>query len=106
MKYIQEAIKEGSRLEPACKETDICLRTYRRWVKAGEVKADQRPDAVRPEPTNKLTEAERKAIVTVCNQPEYASKPPSQIVPKLADLGIYLGWVSRFVSWYNEEHCP
>lgn len=96
VKYIQEAIEEGSRLEPACNEADICLRTYRRWLKDGKVKADQRPDAIRLEPANKLTEAEREAIVSTCNQPEYASKPPSQIVPKLADLGIYLGSESSF----------
>ena len=91
VKYIQEAVTDGSRLDPACDEAEICLRTYRRWVKAGEVKADQRPDAVRPDPSNKLTQSERETIVATCNQPEYASIPPSQIVPKLADLGVYLG---------------
>lgn len=29
-------------------------------------------------------------MLDVCNQPEYASLPPSQIVPKLADDGTYL----------------
>jgi putative transposase len=45
---------------------------------------------VRPAPKNKLTPEERQQILDVCNQPEYASLPPSQIVPKLADKGIYI----------------
>ena len=41
---INEAVTAGSRLAPACQETEICLRTYRRWVKAdGVVLEDQRP---------------------------------------------------------------
>jgi putative transposase len=84
-------------LTPACEETEISLRTYRRWIQAdGEVRSDQRPEVVRPEPTNKLSEAEVEAIVAVCNQSEYASLPPSQIVPKLADQGIYLASESSF----------
>ena len=31
-----------------------------------------------------------------CNQPEYASIPPGQIVPALADLGLYIGPESSF----------
>ena len=44
----------------------------------------------RPVPQNKLSEAEIAEILLVCNQTEYASLPPSQIVPRLADEGIYL----------------
>jgi len=84
-------------LNPACKETEISLRTYRRWVQAdGQVRADQRPEATRPEPKNKLSIEEIEAILVVCNQPEYASLPPSQIVPKLADKGIFLASESSF----------
>lgn len=35
-------------------------------------------------------------IVDVCNQPEFRSLPPTQIVPILADRGIYLGSESTF----------
>ena len=45
----------------------------------------------RPEPSNKLSEQERQDILDICNKPEYASLPPSQIVPALLDKGIYLG---------------
>lgn len=103
---IREAVSDGSRLEPACNEVEICLRTYRRWVKSGEqVQPDKRPTAVRPVPRSKLREDELKAILSVCNQTEYASLPPSQIVPKLADKGIYLASESSFyrVLHANEQ---
>jgi len=37
-----------------------------------------------------LSPAERDEIITVGKQEEYADIPPTQIVPKLADKGIYL----------------
>ena len=55
----------------------------------GEITVDKRPDAIRPEPSNKLSEEERQTILNTCNEPEYANLPPSQIVPTLLDEGIY-----------------
>jgi putative transposase len=37
------------------------------------------------------------------NQPEYASPPPSQIVPKLTDNGIYMASESSFYRALNEH---
>ena len=60
-------------------------------VRDGEaVCADGRSTASRPEPSNKLSEAERQRILEVANSAEFASLPPSQIVPSLADRGVYL----------------
>lgn len=47
-------------------------------------------------PRNKLSDAERHRIISVSNQVPYASLPPSQIVPKLADLGEYIASESSF----------
>lgn len=66
------------------------------------MKADQRPLIVRPSPNNKLSDAERSEILAVCNQPEYASIPPSQIVPRLADEGQYLASESTFYRVLND----
>ena len=55
-----------------------------------------RPLVPRPEPANKLSAAERAAVLEVCNSKEFASLPPSQIVPKLADQGRYLASESSF----------
>ena len=60
------------------------------------MKKDQRPIAQRPAPSNKLSEQEQAAILATCNQPVYAELPPSQIVPRLADEGIYLASESSF----------
>ena len=93
---IQEAQTSGARLDRSCQEAGICLRTYRRWYRDGLLQGDLRPVRVGVEPTNKLSSEEREAIVSVANEPEYASLPPSQIVPVLLDQGVYLGSESSF----------
>lgn len=95
---IREAEAAGSRLAPACIELGITLRTFQRWVRAGDdaVAADSRPTSTRPEPPNKLSEDERAEILAVANSEEFASLPPSQIVPALADRGVYVASESSF----------
>jgi putative transposase len=96
VKLIKEAQTNGARLELACKELGISVRTYERWVQNGSVRADGRPNAIRPEPRNKLSKEERQEIIKIVNQEEYASLPPTQIVPNLADKGTYLASESTF----------
>ncbi|WP_442478224.1 IS3 family transposase [Vibrio aerogenes] len=93
---IHEACQSGCRLIRACDEAQIDLRTYRRWYQGGKVQADQRPQALRPAPVNKLSEQERRAIIDICNTAEYASLPPAQIVPALLDKGEYIASESSF----------
>ncbi|MBS4008094.1 MAG: IS3 family transposase [Clostridium sp.] len=57
---------------------------------------DQRPIANRPPPRNKLSEEETRTVLSVVNQLKFQSLPPSQIVPKLADDGVYLASESTF----------
>lgn len=94
--YVDEAVNAGARKALACQEVGLTLRTVQRWLEGGEVRADRRPEAERPEPASKLTPEERERIVAVCNEPEFASLPPSQIVPKLADRGEYIASESSF----------
>jgi len=104
---INEANQNGARLHEACAELGLHLRTYRRWSIGGEIKEDARPEAIRPAPSNKLSDVEREAILAVCHQPAFASLPPSQIVPKLADEGVYLASESSFYRILhdaNEQH--
>lgn len=93
---INEACVSGARLCPALAEVNLSLRTYRRWFTLGQVQADLRPTAMRPAPKNKLNDEERQQIIDVCNQKEYASLPPSQIVPTMLDQGRYIAAVSTF----------
>ena len=97
-------MKEGCRQTAACNETEISLRTYRRWVCGEEVKADKRAEATRPVPSNKLSKAERQAILDICNEPEYASLPPTQIVPILLEKEVYLGSESSYYRVLKEAN--
>jgi putative transposase len=75
----------------------ISLRTYQRWSsRQGEIKADGRPQAERPEPANKLSVQERRQILETCNRQAYSSLAPSQIVPALADQGMYIASEASF----------
>ena len=91
-----EAVATGSRKIRACQEIGLSLRTLQRWTEAEVVQADARTTSVRPTPRNALSEVERQAIVTLCNSPEYAHLPPSQIVPRLADQERYLASEATF----------
>src|SRR3954453_18327154 len=85
---IDQAKAAGARRTQACAELGIDERTYRRWRARDGAPQDRRPTAPRPAPINKLSEAERQAVLDTCNSLE--SLPPSQIVPRLADQGRYL----------------
>jgi len=102
IEWIVEAVDAGARKEKASQELGVSIRTIQRWVEGDKVKEDQRPLIVRSAPNNKLSDAERSEILAVCNQPEYASVPPSQIVPRLADEGRYLGSESSFYRILND----
>ena len=94
---IDNAFTAGARKKLACTEAGISLRTYQRWTtKDALMVGDKRPVADRPEPKNKLTQAERESILEICNSAEYASLPPSQIVPSLLDDGVYIASLSTF----------
>lgn len=60
------------------------------------VKADSRTTSTRPAPANKLSEVERAQILAVANSEEFASLPPTQIVPRLADRGVFVASESSF----------
>jgi len=100
---IHEAVTAGARRAKACTALNISDRTLRRWTRNGRFHADQRPLVPRPEPTNKLSVAERAAVLDACNSEEFASLPPSQIVPKLADQGRYLASESSFYRILRAE---
>ncbi|MBA3989100.1 MAG: hypothetical protein C0463_08230 [Idiomarina sp.] len=91
MSLIRDANQAGARFRLACDEVGISLRTYKRWYRGGKVTADKRPEAIRPEPMNKLIEYEQRVTLDVCNESQFASLPPTQIVPALLDDGLYYG---------------
>jgi len=104
---VDEAVKSGARQGKACEILRVSPRTLQRWKDDRTPIADQRPTAARPEPKNKLTQEEKELVLQTINEPEYASKPPSQIVPALADKGVYIASESTFyrvMREANEQH--
>src|SRR5690606_3771297 len=92
-KLINEAVQAGARQKLACEELGVAPRTLQRWRHAP---VDRRVLAQRQAPANKLSAAERDAVLAVCNRADCASLTPHQIVPKLLDEGVYLASESTF----------
>ena len=92
---IENACSAGARFAAACEFLGISPRTVQRWRRQN--KPDGRKAAAQQRtPGNKLSEREQDQIVTICNQPEFANMSPNQIVPVLADQGIYVASESSF----------
>ena len=101
--WIDEACAAGARVSSACEVLEISPRTLQRWREDGEVKADGRkPAGAGREPANKLREHECRQILDIANAPEFAHLPPSQIVPTLADQGLYIASESSFYRVLRE----
>ena len=93
LRLVDQAINQGARIRRIAQTIELSERTLRRWR---ETAADRRPAAKRATPINALSQQERLAVLTQCNLPENKDKPPGQIVPALADQGIYLASESTF----------
>ncbi|WP_254934928.1 IS3 family transposase [Cyanobium sp. WAJ14-Wanaka] len=93
IELITEANATGARLLRACCEIGISLRTLKRWRKAfaGDGDGEDRRKGSLRLVSHRLTGEERQRILLTCNQAEYASLPPAQIVPALADQGLFIG---------------
>lgn len=98
MSLIQEALKEGTRLSPACATIGISLRTYQRW-KAGN-HSDRRKGAKKHIP-RKLTAEERGEIRALCCDHEFKDENPYEIVITLLEKreGIISRASARFTAF-------
>lgn len=91
---IAQAVASGARQSSACKIVGLSLRTVQRWKVASSAD-DGRTTRVQ-QPSNAMTAAERKEILAIAVSTEFGQLPPSQIVPRLADQGIYVASESTF----------
>ncbi|HEX2012361.1 MAG TPA: IS3 family transposase, partial [Roseateles sp.] len=89
---IRDACAAGARLASACTQIGLSTRTVQRWLHPEGQDGDRRVAGLheRPEPANKLSQAEREAAMALLNGAEFKNLPPSQIVPRLADQGRYV----------------
>lgn len=84
---LDEAVAAGARLESACRELGIDVRTIQRWRLDPDGHDNRHGPKTRP--SNALTAAEEKDILSLLNSPEFSELSPHQVVAKLADMNIY-----------------
>ena len=99
LRDVDAAVAAGARRAVASREVGISARTLERWRKGGE---DRREGPKSPAP-NRLTAAERRRILDVAAASEHRDLSPKQIVPRLADRGLYVGSESSFYRVLKEE---
>ena len=75
-------------MAPACRVAGISARTVERWQQQPE--GDDRRCGPQRCPRNALSPAEQAQIVQIMASSQYAHLPPRQLVPQLADQGLYL----------------
>ena len=97
---VQEACASGARKSKACELLGLSVRTLIRWEQEGLI--DKRKEAIRAV-SNKLSEEERQLILDTINSELYSDLPPCQIVPRLADTGIYLASESTMYRILQRE---
>jgi len=96
-----QAVSTGARLHQIAEVIGISVRTLMRWQKSDTCEDRRRgPDQA---PANKLSEDEREQILRIANSSQYRDMSPKQIVPKLADQGIYIGSESSFYRILKEH---
>jgi putative transposase len=98
---IHEAVCSGARLWKACEVIGITVRTYQRWGKSPG-KADGR-HGLRGRPANSLSDAERAELIAMATSERFRELAPSQIVPILAEEGVYVASESSFYRVLRHE---
>lgn len=99
---VEEAVCAGARLDSACRQIGISSRTLARWRREGG--GEDRRNGPNTRAAHSLTEAEKKLILETANLPEYRDRSPRQIVPLLADKGIYIASESSFYRVLSQNH--
>jgi putative transposase len=85
---VDETVKAGARQSKVCEALGLSARALQRWRDQG-VGADGRAGP-RSVPRNKLSALEESRVLDVVNQPEFRDLSPKQIVPILAERGIFI----------------
>ena len=96
---IEEAVNSGARQNAACEEAGLDERTIQRWR--------GRPEDARcgpkTTPENALTAQQRKRVLDVLTSERFRDHSPRQIVPSLADEGVYVGSESTMYRILHRE---
>jgi len=101
LRLLAKAIDDGAAQGEACKIIGLHKTTVQRWRKQPGG-TDRRAGPIQA-PKNKLTPAEYREVRALVTSPEFRDLPPSQIVPRLADRGIYVASESTIYRILREE---
>ena len=101
---IGQSCASGARLQKACALNGLDARTVQRWRRPENQEGDLRVGDKRriTVPPNKFSEAERQAALEVVNSDQFKDLPPRQIVPRLADQGLYVASESTLYRLLRE----
>ena len=101
---IEQARGGGARLHKVCALMGLDARTVQRWKHPENRQGDLRAAGKRriTEPANKFSQTERQAALALINSDQFKDLPPSQIVPRLADQGLYVASESTLYRLLRE----
>lgn len=114
LSLIEEAAMAGARRSRCSKLLGLSTRTLERWRSDKDNGKDEDArstlhlhstsrQAMREPPSNKLTVEERAAILETVNSAPFRDLSPKQIVPRLADEGLYMASESTIYRILREE---
>jgi putative transposase len=98
---IREAVGSGARLWKACEVLEITVRTYQRWGMRPQG-GDRRGEAKHSR-ANQLSEEEKAQMIAIATSIRFRELAPSQIVPILAEEGMYVASESSFYRVLRHE---
>jgi len=99
VELVAEAVASGCRILRACEAFGIEERTLLRWKSKPN---DDRHGPITT-PANKLSEAERQLLIKTSVSVTFVNLSPHQIVPKLADDGVFIASESTFYRVLKAE---
>jgi len=96
---VDDAVADGASSESACRTLGLSKRTLQRWKQSPE----DRRRGPKTMPANSLTAAERRRIIVTATSSEFRDQSPKQIVPRLAERGVYIASESTFYRVLHAE---
>lgn len=85
---VAEAKAANVRLAPTCRALGLCARTVERW--RAQPTLEDRRRGPHQKPSNALSDVENSQVLEVLTSSRYVGLSPKQLVPQLADEGLYL----------------
>jgi len=98
---VDEAVAQGATQSAASELVGLSDRTVQRWRDTPGVEDGRQ--GPKSKPVHALTPAERAFVVKIATSPEYRNMAVRQIVPRLADEGVYIASESSFYRVLHEE---